>query len=533
MKKIIYFFGILFLGIVFILNILFTANLNAEEHITIRFNNIGYILGLILVGILILIGTNYLDKWFNNNPTRIKKKIRNVVLVMALAIYISFNIIWVVKRQPGICGDQIHVINFAQTIYRDDPNEFLPNLTYAGIPLSEYIQGYKQQIPLAFIYSIFFKIIHTDWMFALRGLNVIANIFIVIALYKISKQLSKKHKTNKSFLLTLILTFISLPMLATFIYGDIPGLALSLFSVYYIMRYTETKKFRYGIISAAFAMLGYMMRMNSLIFIIATVMYLCMDWFEKIKEQNKEIADSKEAEKVVDDSVKQNRLKSNILGFAMIIVFIVISIIPASIVENHYMNKYGMDKTKAYPRISFFLLGMSESHRANGWYLEDIGETALKNPQEVKEEYKGKIKERLQYFTQNIGYTFKFYTDKIISMWSENTYSSVMNNKTSSNDKIVNMIEPLTFYQKILLILATLCSLIVMIQNRKNMSLEILFLVTIFIGGFAFHILWEAKSRYIIPYIIAILPLASVEINTEKIKSMLSNIKNRFKKVKN
>ena len=59
-----------------------------------------------------------------------------------------------------------------------------------------------------------------------------------------------------------------------------------------------------------------------------------------------------------------------------------------------------------------------------------------------------------------------------------------------------------------------MCSLIVLVQNRKNLSLELLFLITIFIGGFAFHILWEAKSRYIIPYIVVLIPVASICIKS-------------------
>ena len=38
MKKIIYFFGIVFLAIVVILNLVFTANLDASEHIAIHFS---------------------------------------------------------------------------------------------------------------------------------------------------------------------------------------------------------------------------------------------------------------------------------------------------------------------------------------------------------------------------------------------------------------------------------------------------------------------------------------------------------------
>ena len=97
-------------------------------------------------------------------------------------------------------------------------------------------------------------------------------------------------------------------------------------------------------------------------------------------------------------------------------------------------------------------------------------------------------------------------------MWSENTYAAVRENINPKNENIQKMWAPLIFYQKILLIITTACSLIVLIQNRKKLSLEVIFLVTIFIGGFAFHTLWEAKSRYIIPYILILIPLASITI---------------------
>ena len=66
-----------------------------------------------------------------------------------------------------------------------------------------------------------------------------------------------------------------------------------------------------------------------------------------------------------------------------------------------------------------------------------------------------------------------FYTEKIASMWTENTYAAVRNNTTQENDPLENMIGPLTFYQKALLILTCLCSLIVLIKNRKNLSLDL------------------------------------------------------------
>ena len=51
MKKIIYFYGIVCLVMVIILNIMFTANMDRGEHITIKFNSYIYIIGLLVFGI--------------------------------------------------------------------------------------------------------------------------------------------------------------------------------------------------------------------------------------------------------------------------------------------------------------------------------------------------------------------------------------------------------------------------------------------------------------------------------------------------
>lgn len=498
MKKVISGIGILFLAIIILLNILYTANLDAGEHIKINGNSIFYIVGLILVGLILFLGCNKINQKLYVDDS--KKKIRRYLFITTFLIYLIFMILWTLLVNPPIVGDSIHVANLAQTFYRNNVEEFLPNLTYAGIPLSEYMQAYSQQVSLSFIYSLFFQIIRVDFIHLLRVLNVWGNIAIVIALYKIAKQLAKRYEINKVRLWLFSLTFISLPMLSTFVYGDLPSLALCLFSVYFMMRYTETKKRRYPILSAIFAMVAYMMRMNSLIFVIATVMYLLFYLLE---------------------GLIQKQWRQSLVQVIIVISYIIISLIPASIVNHYYLDKYGLDKKKAYPKISYFLMAMEESWRGNGWYNEGIGEPALRNPTTIQQEYKQRIKERLTYFSKNLGYTVDFYTKKLTSMWAENTYAAVRSNLRNDTDPIQKMTNPLTFYQKVLLILTSLCSIFVLVQNRNNLSWELIFLLSIFIGGFAFHIIWEAKSRYILPYIVVLIPIASILIKPFKKKQNL------------
>ena len=56
----------------------------------------------------------------------------------------------------------------------------------------------------------------------------------------------------------------------------------------------------------------------------------------------------------------------------------------------------------------------------------------------------------------------------------------------------------------------------ILIKYRKNISKEVLLLLLIFMGGFFFHILWEAKSRYILLYIVMLFPLVSINVPAVK-----------------
>ena len=482
MKKIINIFAIIFLIIIIILNLIFTTYLNAKECTSISVNSFIYIVCNILLALALFFVSKYLDN--------LKEQLKKRIITIGVIVFVLFNIIWVLIVNPNVVGDSVHVCNLAQTFYRGDSQELLSNLTYLGIPLAQYAENYHQQISLAFVFSMFFRLIHFDAMESLRALNVLGNFLIIYALYKICMQVTKKYEINKILFFILILTFVSLPILSTFIYGDIPSIALCLLAVYLMMKYTESKNIKYAIFASILTMIAYMMRMNSLIFIIATVIFLLLNIIKEFK---------------------QNNFKKNILNFSIIIFYLIVSTIPAQLVDNYYLDKYNLNKNNSSSTVRYILMAMEESPRGNGWYNEEIAEKAINNP-DIKEEYNEKVKERLQYFANNIGYTFRFYTMKIASMWTENTYSAIRNNTVDDSAFLDNSIWILTFYQKALLILTSVCCLINLIQNRKILSLEIIFLLLIFIGGFTFHILWEAKSRYIIPYILVLIPIAAIKI---------------------
>ena len=337
MKKIIWFIGIVTLSLVVLLNFIFTAKMDSSEHIFINVNNFLYFIGILLLGLFIYFISYFINKKLYEKDSKTKKKVRISLVIISIIVFLIFNSLWCILIKTPVVGDQVHALNLAQTFFRGNLEEYLPNLTYAGIPLSEYMQAYHQQISLSFVFSLIFRIVRFDRLETLRIFNIISTLLMILAIYLINTQLSKKYKTNKVLLFVLFLTFLSIPMLSTFIYGDIPSIMLCLFSVYLMMKYTETKKAKFAIFSSILTMFAYMMRMNSLIFIIATTIYLLLNLFNEIKKKS---------------------LKEIILNVLIIIVYLLVSIIPSSIVKNYYLNKYNLDKSKEYPNISYFLMAM-------------------------------------------------------------------------------------------------------------------------------------------------------------------------------
>ena len=499
MKKFISYLSIGILAFLFVLNLLFTSNIGESEKISIKSNSIIYIIFLILF----VIGIFFLTEWINKKFSNKEEKIRKRILLISNIIYFILCILLIIFLRPPIVGDQIHACNLAETFYTGDNEKYLPNTTYAGVSLFDYMQGYYQQITLAFMLSLIFRIMHFDEISLLRILNIVSNLVIVIYIYKISKQISDKedNKSNIFRPMFIIYTFFSLFLLNTFIYGDIPSLALSLIAIYQIMKYGKDNEFKHIIFAGILMSFSYMFRMNSAIFVIAISIYLLLNLFYGIKEKT-----------IIT-------LKDFSIKFLLIILFIAITLFPAVIVKKYYIKKYNLDKSKQYPLISYFLMGMEESPRCDGWYNESIGEYALKNPEKASIEYKDKISDRLKYFSNNPKYTIKFYCKKIISMWCENTYGSIRDNMEGT-DKIdlTKLTDSLTFYQKAMLIFMIAYIILIIIQNRNNLSLDIILLLTVFLGGFFFHIIWEAKSRYIIPYIVVLIPICSMKIRKNKIK---------------
>lgn len=405
-------------------------------------------------------------------------------------------------------------------------------------------------------FGIIYKIIGIADPIVIRYINVFSIAIITFMLYKITNIIYKDERRNKIVILFSLL-FIQFPLLSTFVYGDIIGLMFVLIAVYQTLCVIKKEKNKilhsvFAGISMGFAIL---VRTNYSIFLIATIIYLI---FNIIKEIIKTKYDKENI-----DNIKSNIIKI-IFG---IIIICILSISPINIIKKYMESKYPDDivSNRSHPLVSYLLMGARTKidYASHGWWSAEIielwnkyiGENTAKTKEElrtyletVKKDGSGfeKLKkeqwkeyfELIKNYIKKPNTMFDFYSEKILSMWTETTFQSIWTNdvmfrmkiydadilgKTAKELYFGNTREIYQEYCKALIILIYFGAFIEILNNRKIIkdgeekynidnrfiNMEKLYLTIIFLGGFAFHILWEAKSRYIIPYVIILFPLAT------------------------
>ena len=156
-----------------------------------------------------------------------------------------------------------------------------------AIKSSGYIEKYPYQMGMVWVVGNLYKIFRTTNYKLIQYINIIANIITFIFMYLILKNLGKKYKVNETIYWIMCLTFIPLILLTTYVYGDYIGLALCISGVYFIMKYKESNRIAYFIISAVTMALAYITKTNYLIIILAILIYLAMYLIQDIYKKRK------------------------------------------------------------------------------------------------------------------------------------------------------------------------------------------------------------------------------------------------------
>ena len=407
------------------------------------------------------------------------------IKVCLLTIILCLGLMWVFQTQfvPG--SDQLDVMSSAYKLRCGD---------YTVLAPGGYLDRWNNQLGLTLIEYLFGRVFGDYNIIGFQFLNCFG---LALMYQKLVGIMDKMGASRLSQIITLILgiLFIPLIMYTSFVYGTIWSVALALWAFDYEIKYLNDNRLRDLVCCALLIGLAIQVKNNVLIMMIAMIIYGLIY------------------------SIKDLRtLKYSLLLVIIICVsFLAFSKAPKLIVE----KKTGYFLSQGVSSWSFVAMGLQDEKHAPGWsngYNYSTYEESNCVTEVQEERVKADIADRMALFKDNSYYAFEFFSQKVASMWTEPTYQSFWINQIRNHRvdfpewldwfisthgyTVVSTV--LGYYQ---LLLFSGCLLWVILEDSSEFINKSFFVVTI-IGGFLFHLLWEAKSQYSISYIALMVPLA-------------------------
>lgn len=369
-------------------------------------------------------------------------------------------------------------------------------------PTGSYISYYPQQVGL----MAFWEPIIRFWNllpFGLQAYHFIKVLYLLLLCIVIIFQEKLVHllwKDERADCLYLLLAGANCPLImySSFVYSEIPSFA-ALSVGFYLLTLLLSEKKNPAVAAGAvfFVALSVMLRKNSLIFLIAAVLVLL---FQALRQKT-----------------------PLLVCTAAACTLCSLAVLPC--VQTYYEHRSGSTISSGVPAMSYFAMGMQESSRAEGWYngfnFNTYRDTGMDTEATIAASREA-IRERLAYFKENPGYAFRFYLQKYLTQWADGTYACRQATLATFGGRspfFVSLYEGslsryligyCDIYQNMLYLGAFWFCLASLAEKRGSSSqLPVYLGLTGVFGGFLFHMIWEANSRYIFLYGLALLPYAA------------------------
>ncbi|GFP77542.1 hypothetical protein bsdtw1_03699 [Clostridium fungisolvens] len=488
LPKMIYLIGFIILLLVLSVNVLYTCTVTLEEKLIIKPNNIFLsILATIFVFLVILLIYKLCDFFKNTN-----------FLFFTLSIDVLILLAWVAFSKTSPFADQLSVYNSAINISQNNYIDFFKG---------GYIYQYNHQATLAYMFSLFLRLFSSNYK-VLQVLISLCTLGTHLGIFKITKELYNEKAAKTSLIISML--FLPTTILTIYVYGDIIGLCLSIWAIYFTIIFLRQNKVNYLIYTSLLIGIAILFRNNTLVFWLAMVIYL----FTQL----------------------------NIKKFIIALCIMLTSLCYNYSIKQYLSYKAGSDLTKGIPSILFVNMGLEEGPRGNGWYNGSTVvnyESANDDSKQAKTLGLKLVNKRISYMLNNPMYSLNFFAGKFITTWSEPTYESLfftfphdqstevinyMKNNLFLNSLYYGTLNKLIiWYCKGFVLFIAFGATVCCFKKSKDLTPEILLILLPFIGTVAFHLMWETKSRYVYPAFVLLFPLASIYFTSisDKLSSRL------------
>ncbi|WP_026503689.1 hypothetical protein [Butyrivibrio sp. NC3005] len=492
----------LIIGVVFVVNLFWGIDLLVKKHteklIFTKRNAIEYLLGVIIVAIAVLLISEFI-----RHLTRKNKKLANIVVFFSATIVFIESVIWMKNAMFYPIADPSAVWQAATHIAKGE----LDSIDYFYFQLCPHQRGMVLiMLPFAFIGRN-----HVRGWIAYKLFNCVLTFGITMVVARISFALRKKEE-DKCMGAVICILFLPIAMYASYVYGTICSLFFLLTAFYFgIFVFLSNRKFRYALLSLFCMFFSNISYSGAAIGIVAIIIILSVHLFSD--KQDDKIAKKKELILIVL-SIFVMLFSGRIAGKTF------------EIVTDSETNP------NSIPISCYLMMGLnSETEIGPGGY--DGSHLLCLYAHECDKKKADKIgieksKEAIKNYIHNPKKAVGFFGKKIIWQWADPTFGAVSHSvyingvdEVQVSPRFVDFIAGNTM-KMILRMLGGVCGTIYLLNlifisgkliKEKEYHIGYLVLGIFFIGGFVFQLFWESKSRYCFPYMVAIIPYASVQVN--------------------
>ncbi len=367
-----------------------------------------------------------------------------------------------------------------------------------------YLFRYPFQAGIILFYYLLSFVLGMDNYVGLQIANVPALVAVYVFLVKLAALFWKKDRKLPVLVYITLILWAPLAFYVTYLYGILPGMALSLGAVYSAAKYIDTGRYRY-ILPACLCMgLATVIKMNCLIYLVAISCFLLYDALDRAMLARKESG------------------KRWMVSLAMI-ALMGLSVVGCNQATERYVEHLsGYKAGNGEEMISWVVMGLQETPLGPGGYSGYIGDVFIQyeyDAEKIREASLRDIRKILTRMSDNLREDgIPFFARKNAFQWNDPTFIGMDRTKGRASaiempDFAVSLIEGrgsvvlsvMLNYAQTLLLLGLLLYLLF---SWRSCNLYELMGAVVFLGGYLFHFLWESSASYTIPYFAVIIPYA-------------------------
>lgn len=381
--------------------------------------------------------------------------------------------------------DQKHVVDAAAALNAHD---------YSDFEVGGYLFIFPFQMGIVMYFQVLSRMFGSLNYIAFELVNAVWIVLCYWLYMKIAGMLWDKEHRCKTQTAVLCLLFVPFILYATFLYGTVVGMAFALLSLYNVLLYEENPKIHYLLIAGVSIGLATVFKSNYMVYMIAELIFIVL----KI---------------LADRGCERRKTYARLL--LMLIIIVCFGIGRFSVSQSIRSANQGQE-VKGIPMMAWVVMGLQDGKCAPGWYnaynntvYERNDYDYDKTQEAVLDDLKSRVKGMMSRPLETTG----FFVKKASAQWNNPTFQSlwILENRSERETPIWILQEKgravYTFLANLLQTWILAGAFLYAVLRFKKSSMEEMILPMTFIGGFVFHLFWEAEGLYAILYFPLLLPL--------------------------